>query len=574
MSNNLYSRNSNSSVRKGSDGQSPQQIWQSAVSAYQTNSPKKARKLLSKLIHHPGANGNTFLLAGLVEYQLLNWHEAEKYLLRAVRELPNQTDAKLALANTYQNMGSAEQALPYYQEVVVAEPENFQALQNLGVAYEDTGRALDALESYDQSLRINSDYELALRSRAPLLGHLGRVNDAVADYEALIERFPDDFELKLDYAELLEKFNLIDKSKSLISKLSAANHNVSDNISRARVAALNAQFLIRQDDFQGALNILEKAEKSTGQKYLKFKQGMLLDRFGSYAEAMECFKQANRFVSKHKKFNKVTTGEVMQYLDDKILRGIPSSQIEADSLKRNPPVFVVGLPRSGTTLLNRILNAHPDIQVVEEISALRSVETALSQGATDEEGEKLYWDIVRQHIKVNDDALLIDKSPYHPMSLDVVSKVFPQSKVIFAMRHPYDSALSCFMQDFRPGPVNANFLELKSSARLCSKFLRLMRLFEQARPAQVSRVYYEKLVSDFRPEVIRLLAILGLDWHEDIERYDSVSPQSGSIMTSSYEQVTRKIYNSAVNRWRNYEEWIGEFDPELQPMLEEFDYRR
>ncbi len=236
------------------------------------------------------------------------------------------------------------------------------------------------------------------------------------------------------------------------------------------------------------------------------------------------------------------------------------------------PIFLVGLPRSGTTLLNRILDAHPKIQVLEELEALRLTETEINNGMPVAQAQKHYWDIVTQHVQLEENSVVIDKSPYHGMSLDIIPGLFPQSRVIMILRHPYDSALSCFMQDFNPGPVNAQFLNLESCATTCAQFLSLMQLYERAYPDNVTRVHYEDIVGNLNDEVNHILQALGLEWDDAINDFAEQAAKAGPIMTASYQQVTRGIYSSAVNRWKNYQPWLKPFDQEIGPLLSYFGY--
>jgi hypothetical protein len=170
--------------------------------------------------------------------------------------------------------------------------------------------------------------------------------------------------------------------------------------------------------------------------------------------------------------------------------------------------------------------------------------------------------------------VIVDKNPMHVMHLDVLPRLFPASPVIFVLRHPYDAALSAYMQDFSPGPVTARFLDLASTGATCARFLKLMLRFEEARPRQVTRVHYEQLVAAFQDEVRRILDTLGLDWHEDILDYADIAARSAPIMTASYEQVTRRLYSTALARWKHYEAWLGPFHEELGQVLAPFGYGR
>lgn len=221
-----------------------------------------------------------------------------------------------------------------------------------------------------------------------------------------------------------------------------------------------------------------------------------------------------------------------------------------------------------------MLAAHPDIQVLEELEGLHMAENALAGGAAPEEARREYWEFVNRHVDLRPGATIVDKNPMHVMHLDVLPRLFPRARVVFMLRHPYDAALSCFMQDFDPGPVTARFLDLGSTAAICAQFLALMQLYESACPEQVTRVRYEDLVVDYQEEVKRVLDAMGLDWNEGIEDYAGIAARSAPIMTASYEQVTRRLYHTSLERWRHYEKWLAPFHENLGELLAGFGYER
>ncbi|PSQ92161.1 MAG: hypothetical protein BRD57_03265, partial [Proteobacteria bacterium SW_6_67_9] len=168
--------------------------------------------------------------------------------------------------------------------------------------------------------------------------------------------------------------------------------------------------------------------------------------------------------------------------------------------------------------------------------------------------------------------VIVDKNPLHTVHLDIVQRVFPGARVIVAQRHPYDAALSCFMQDFAPSPVSIHCLERASTARLCAGLLDLLAAYERAHPETVVPVRYEGLVVDFEASASRVLNALALDWDEAIADFQHATGRAGLITTPSYEQVTRGLYRSAIERWRRYADWLEPFRAHLSDRLVPFGY--
>lgn len=565
-------RGSRGKSKAGARSSNPARLWQTAVGAYQHGNPREARRALKPLLGHPAADGATFLLAGLVEAQLQEMPRATRLLEKAVKMSPGSAEAWMSLGNVLHTQGRMEEAANAYHEAARLAPGNAQVWNNLGVVSEDVGRTRDALDYYDRALAIDPGLANALRRRAPVLGRLRWFEQARDAYLELLRRFPDDPILRLDFAQFLEQANRPEEAAKYLPEPRAMRSRAEE----ARVEYVRAQLLIRKGSLDQALSGVRAARERTGEDFLGYREGAILDRLGRYHEAMAAFQSANRATAKQHSFKRLLTQPVSEYLRGKIESGVQSPDpADAEASRReSAPVFVTGLPRSGTTLLDRMLAAHPDIQVLEELEALRTGESALAEGAAPGEARRIYWDFVKRHVELRPDAVIVDKNPMHVMNLDVLPRLFPGARVVLVLRHPYDAALSCYMQDFDPGPVTARFLDLGTTATLCTQFLMLMRSYETAHPDQTTRVRYEDLVAGFQGEVKRVLQAMGLGWRREVEEYADIAAGSAPIMTASYEQVTRRLYRTSLERWRHYEKWLTPFHEELGEMLAVFGYSR
>lgn len=547
----------------------PARLWQSAVAAYQRGDPTRVRRDLKPLLKHPAADGTTFLLAGLVEAQLENWPHAERYLRQATDLSPEQVEGWLMLGNVLYGQGRLEEATRAYRGATHHAPDNAQVWNNLAVACEDMGHTREALDYYEHALEIEPHHPQALRGRAPVLARLRWFDRAREAYEDLLARFPEDRMLRLDFARFLEQANRPEEAARYLPDPGTARDKAED----ATAEYLRAQLMIRTGDLEAALPGLQSARERTGEDFLSYSEGTILDRLGRYDEAMAAFQRANAARASQPSYRRQLAQSLDAYLQGKLDTGVQPAGPPA-ATARADPVFVTGLPRSGTTLLDRMLAGHPRVQVLEELEGLHVAETALADGEDVEEARRVYWAFIERHVQLQADAVIVDKNPMHVMHLDVLPRLFPGARVLLALRHPYDAALSCYMQDFDPGPVTARFVDLAATGDVCAKLLRLMRQFEQSRPAQATRVRYEDLVEDFRSEIGRVLEGMGLTWHEEIENYAALAARSAPIMTASYDQVTRGLYKSAVERWRHYEQWLGPFHETLEPLLGDFGYTR
>ncbi|WP_067563703.1 tetratricopeptide repeat-containing sulfotransferase family protein [Halofilum ochraceum] len=565
-------RQQSATGKKAKPPATPQEAWQQAIAAYEGGKPRQAQNLLAPLLDMPSVPGEVSLLAGLVEAQLGDSRRAEEHLRRAVQLVPERVEGWLGLGNAQHMQGRFDAAVETFRRVLKRSPDNPTALYNMAMAWMDQGRHRDALANLERVLELQPDWPGAEHNRAILLARLGWAGRAHDAYEALVTKNSDDPWLRLEFAGFLDQSNRADEAAAWLPAADAFGEATQG---AAQSEGLRAQLLVREARYEEALELLDDAHRRTGEDLLGYRQGNLLDRFGRTDEAMAAFRRGNLARSKQQVANRLRSRKYPEYVAEKIERGIlpcKSAEQAAVSDERRTPVFLVGLPRSGTTLLDRMLGAHPETQVLEEFDTLRTAESALVAGRSPAEARQAYWDYVDRHIDVTEGRMVIDKNPLHAPHLDVLPKVFPDARVIIALRHPYDAALSSYMQNFELNPASVHFLDLGSTATLCARLLTMMQLFEQACPEQAIRLRYEDLVTDFQAQVTRVLQGIGLDWHADVAEYAARAGETGMVTTPSYEQVTKGLYSSSIGRWQRYAAWLGPFREEIGPLLPYFGY--
>jgi hypothetical protein len=251
---------------------------------------------------------------------------------------------------------------------------------------------------------------------------------------------------------------------------------------------------------------------------------------------------------------------------------------------RPSPVFLVGFPRSGTTLMDTMLDAHPAIEVLEEESMLAQVIQETEKLAGEYPGcllklsttdiarlRDVYW---READARNsgEGRLLLDKNPFQSSHAGLIRLLFPDARFIFALRHPCDVVLSCFMQAFGNNAAYENFRDLASTASVYGMVMDLWAIHQRQLGPDVYTLRYESLVEDKRGEMKRLLGFLGLDWVEAMEDHTRQAKKRGRIYTPSYHQVIKPVYRDALGRWQRYRKHFGSALETLAPYVEGFGY--
>ncbi|MBS0412710.1 MAG: sulfotransferase, partial [Proteobacteria bacterium] len=246
-------------------------------------------------------------------------------------------------------------------------------------------------------------------------------------------------------------------------------------------------------------------------------------------------------------------------------------------------IFFVGFPRSGTTLLEQVLASHPDVVALEEREVLPAVTKDLF--ATDEGLARLarigadeaaafrqaYWRGVADWCPDLAGKTFVDKLPLTSVWLPVVSKLFPNAKVLFARRDPRDVVLSCFRRRFGMNPAMYQFLTLDGTAAYYDAVMRLSETYARLLPTPVMAYRYEDLVEDFEREVRRICEFMGLAWNDSMLDF-AATAERRPIRTPSARQVRRGLYSEGVGQWRPFAAELAPVAPLLDPWVRAFGY--
>lgn len=271
------------------------------------------------------------------------------------------------------------------------------------------------------------------------------------------------------------------------------------------------------------------------------------------------------------------------------------------------PVFLVGFPRSGTTLLEQVLDAHEGVQAMEEpqtiasvlkqMAALLQAQAAMKSPALSKESwlnqwlrsfemmkdlshdqvlkfRETYFSVVDREVKRDNKKMLLDKMPLNSVDIGVILRIFPNAKFVVSLRHPCDCVLSGHMQNFKMNDAMANFLDLDNAASFYKHVMKLLWQYEEVFDLKDRMHYirYEDLVMDLEGEARKVLDFLGLPWDDAVLNYDEHAKQRGTLATPSYQGVTQKIYDSSRERWRHYAQWMEPVLPHFREAAERYGY--
>jgi len=247
------------------------------------------------------------------------------------------------------------------------------------------------------------------------------------------------------------------------------------------------------------------------------------------------------------------------------------------------PVFLCGFPRSGTTLLDSMLGAHPKIVVLEERATAQAMITALDKppgqypNAMHDLTDQQFAEVRQSYFQAaaladGEHRQIVDKSPFLTMHLGLVQRIFPGTPIVFMARHPCDVVLSCFMTNMELNSGTAHFTRLNSSVELYCKVMSLWQRYREVLPLNSHVLRYEDFLDRPEESLRAVLTFMGIPWSDKVLRHAEHVATRGKISSASYAQVSRELYQTSRERWRRYTKYLEPYLPQLQPYCELFGY--
>jgi tetratricopeptide (TPR) repeat protein len=431
------------------------------------------------------------------------------------------------------------------------------------------GRREEAAAAFIEAARRIPDDAPGLLDLARALSALGRYDEA----DTVYRRAPLHAAAWFERGQLLERGNRLDRLPGLIAEAAQAGF---------RLAYLDALSLDRAGETAAALAEARTMPADDDPVRRALLIGRLADKAGEAAEAFAAYAEMNRLVAAAHPGVGQAAAEYRRHvaaLGEMLTPAYASGWAPAPKSSRPGPVFLVGFPRSGTTLLDTLLMGHPHVHVLEEEPLLQRAAEALGDfvrvpaldAAEIAHLRGLYFAALDARAPPPG-RVVVDKLPLNILGAPLIHRLFPDAKFIFAARHPCDVVLSCFMQNFDLNPAMANFLDLEDSARLYDLVLAFWHGATALLPLDVHRLRYEDLVADTEAQMRGLIGFLGLDWDERVLDNQATAARRGTIATPSYHQVAQPIYDRASGRWTRYRGQMAGVLPILAPWAAKLGY--
>ena len=504
---------------------------------------------------------------GLINPMLLNlrawWHEQQGHSAPALADLqlalsldPRDLKVRNPLGILLGRLGRWKEAIALMEETIRMGPDQAEAWFNLGWAREFTGELQEARRCFEQAVTLDPLF-------AAPLAHLASLAYRRSDWTATEDLAGKALAIEPGHPVAL----------TALAMTALAQRDLA--ATEARLTEL------------GDLSRLEPTEAALAQTAL----GDLRDAQGRRSEAFAAYaaRNARKFRDAAPWFDRAgsTATDYVNWLAAYFAKTEwtpPPADTPADSRDGAiGHVFLVGFPRSGTTLLENVLASHPRIAALDERDTLGEAAMAFLSGeegraklaristAEIEAHRAIYWQRVRRFGAKVEGKVFVDKYPLSSIKLALVAKLFPDAKVLFALRDPRDVLFSCFRRSFSLNPSMFELLDLERGARLYAAVMTLSMLYREKLGLAWHTLRYESLVEDFEGEIRRVCDFIELEWDARMQDFAALS-RDRAIKTPSSTQVVRGLYREGAGQWQTYAAQLAPAIAILEPWIRRFGY--
>lgn len=508
----------------GSNHSKLAEISRMASEAMQRKDYDQCIDLLKQASRLAPTNWNILIDIARILVSRYEFNASDKYFEKAIKLSNNEPSVCAIAVPCYFNARQYDMAIKYLNRLLKCNPNAIETLTYLATIYEHQGRQLLAGECVDQVMRLDSGYKPALLIKAKL----SRKNGQHAEAE-----------------------NLLRKIASIGNK---------------------------------EVNLCAEAWCELGK---------LLDGQGRFEEAFESFTNAKAMLLPHcTQFldNRRRTQVHSRMMGDHFTPETSKRWLEEGSAHRpqHRIALLAGHPRSGTTLLEQILDAHPGIVSIEETSIffneaylpiihnlpldkhLQAIDRAsMHQIAA---SRTVYFQLVERFCgKGIGESMLIDKNPSLTQFVHAFGRIFPESKFLIALRDPRDVCLSCFMQFLPICPVASTYLTLQDTVDEYLSVMQSWQNFKAKSQNPYLEIRYEDVVNDVKYHAQRTLEFLDIPWDAQVLHFDQHA-RAKTVHSPTHADVVKPIYTGAVGRWKNYKRHLEPYLQQLEPLVKAFGY--
>lgn len=521
----------------------------------------------------PNVAQSHFALAG-VYVALGKQEEARNSLNTTLKHNKSMAEAHVALANLSASENSETDAKNHLNKALIINPKLSDAHLGLGQMELKDNNFSQAITHLKQALVYNPKSEKVLFAMGSALVNLARtenkptIEEAKSCYQKAIRLNPNYIDALAGLAIVYEFCNEPDKAMRIIEPL------VKKKIYHPSIAIVLARTCKYNDRCEEAISYINKLVKqpnisTAALETVHMAAGKILDKLERYEEAFKHYKAGNEL---DKQSYDATAHS--KWIDEQIRTFSATflNSSKSSSIKDNRPIFVVGMPRSGTSLTEQILSANPQVygagelsnleQIISETSkysatsrSLANIIETLDQKTLDSMSSKYLEHLTSLS---ENSTRIVDKMPFNYYYLGIIQILFPEARIIHCKRNPMDTCLSIYFQGFSKRHTYAN--DLYNIGTNYHQYQNLMKHWNQVLSIPIFELSYEELVDNQESTIRELTNFCEIEWNDNCLEFYKLNR---AVNTPSYDQVRQPLYTKSVNRWKNYEPFIEDLKKSL-----------
>lgn len=552
---------------RGPRARTPQPLDPAAPAArlYDEGRYREALHAASAALQREPGNARLWNVGAAAAFALGLFADAERFWSVSIHHDPACAETHSNLGALYGRNGDLDAAERCFRRAVALDPKHARALGNLGALLVERERYAEALAPLELSLTLGGDHPDVLNNLALALFNLDRLDEARVHLRRARA-------LKPNNPDTLVNQALIDLNTGDEPAAERAFDAVlALDPTHARALAFKTE---QQRARDGAwVGQVETAYRSRAGRLareiilLDFAMGKICEDRQQYDDAFAAYAEGNRLHFARQPFDELREQRYVDTVTAQLTRAVyenltPAPRAAALVRDGKIPIFVMGMPRSGTTLIEQILASHPEVVGAGELPLIGTLLAAVPPGVPPPEqrpawlrqlrdlGERYLEQAWKSHPGA---TFLVDKMPGNYLFAGLIPLMLPQARIIHMNRTPIDVCWSCFTQLFATGHEYA--YDLGTLGRQYVRYHGLMEHWRSVLPAgRMLEVRYEQVVADLEAETRRILAHLGLDWDARCARFHE---QRRVVLTASRTQVKRPLYSSSIGRWRPFERHLA-----------------
>lgn len=493
---------------------------------------------------------------------------------RVLQAEPTDAASWNNLGNIHAKAGNIDRAIAAFEYAITHDPDEVGMYLNLADVLRRSDRGVARLKVARDAAALAPDDRAAQTELAMALAHVEELDEAITVLEAAVQRWPDFGESHLELGRLYEATNRTEALAAFLAGLDPVQ-------CPPEAAFLHAWLAQREGRFAEAAAHAETIPETIHPMRREALIGNIAERMGEPARAFAAFERMNAAALadapplRGPSFRQTIETSLSGWSEDWASNWSPA--LAPDPVRRDP-IFLVGFPRSGTTLLDTMLMGLPELCVLEERPMVAEMLTALGNddiAALDHIGiaalrDGYFASAARHGWQAG--RWLVDKHPLNMARAVQIHRLFPKARFILAERHPADVVLSCFMANFQLNHAMRSFTDLDEAAQTYDIAFRAWHKANALFPLAAHPIRYERLVENPRAELEPLVSWLGLEWNPRLLAHEETARTRTRVRTASYAQIGEKLYTRASGRWRRYADHLAPVMPVLAPWINRMGY--